>query len=164
MNKSKNHLSQKTQAENGGAAFQQSHAKESLAQKSLAQKSQVATVSKTRTTGLLGETLAARYFLQKGFKLLEKNFHVQGGEIDLIVQKDSTLFFVEVKTRTSNSFGAGEQAFNFHKRQKLLRAIFQYLHQKSPLHARWQLDFVSIQLDQKSKKAKLKHFSDILGA
>ena len=44
-----------------------------------------------------GENIAASYFLEKGYKLVKKNFTIRGWEIDLIFEKDNLLLFVEVK-------------------------------------------------------------------
>lgn len=46
----------------------------------------------------LGEELAAKYLVSKGYTLLSKNFRTKNGEIDIIVHNDTHLVFVEVKT------------------------------------------------------------------
>ena len=58
--------------------------------------------------GILGEQLALEYLVEKGYKVLEKNWRYLKAEIDIIAQKDNTLIIVEVKTRTSTFFGNPE--------------------------------------------------------
>ncbi len=54
-----------------------------------------------KTLGYLGESIARQYLEKKGYKCLEQNFCIKGGEIDLIMQDKETLVFVEVKTKES---------------------------------------------------------------
>ena len=48
--------------------------------------------------GRQGEELAAAYLESRGMRVIERNFRVQGGEIDLIAEDGRYLAFVEVKT------------------------------------------------------------------
>lgn len=67
--------------------------------------------------GQRGETMAAKFFEKKGYEILERNFHAQGGEIDLIVydHQNHEFVFVEVKTRTNDAFGDGKPNFHLKK-------------------------------------------------
>lgn len=53
----------------------------------------------TREQGEYTESLACRYLKNKGLKLVEKNFNCRVGEIDLIMQDDNNLVFIEVRYR-----------------------------------------------------------------
>jgi len=59
--------------------------------------------TETRNLFHTGEDLAANYLMQKGFIILERNYRIRGGEIDIIAQNKDTLIFVEVKTRKKHS-------------------------------------------------------------
>ena len=117
---------------------------------------------KNALIGRFGEKIAQDYLLQKGYELIEKNYHCPGGEIDIIVKKNDILVFVEVKTRLYENFGPGEAAFNSYKKHKLLRTIFNYLTHKTPSISVWRLDLIAIQLFAAKNKANIKHFSNIL--
>ncbi len=52
-----------------------------------------------------GERLAKEYLLSQGYKILELNYRNKIGEIDIIALYKNILVFIEVKTRTSLSFG-----------------------------------------------------------
>jgi len=109
--------------------------------------------------GRLGENLAEKYFKNKGFLTILRNFKVRGGEIDLICQKGQRYTFIEVKTRTSNTFGFPEEAMTYAKRQRMKTAIFRFLAEHKPL--KWQADLVSIELDKETKTAKIRHFENV---
>lgn len=68
--------------------------------------------------GITGEQMAKAFLMQKGYRILEENWAYGHLEIDIIAHKDTTLVFVEVKTRTSSGFGMPEE---FVKRPKQLR-------------------------------------------
>ena len=52
----------------------------------------------TKEIGNEGEKRACQYLLSKGYEIIEKNWNTKSGELDIIVKKDGTLVFVEVKT------------------------------------------------------------------
>jgi len=80
--------------------------------------------------GKEGERFVADFFRQKGYKILEKNFRCRMGEIDLIVQKDERLLFVEVKTRRGNQFGSPLEAIVPSKKRRMERLAEYYLLRK----------------------------------
>jgi len=55
--------------------------------------------------GDAGEDLALRHLQQHGLTLVARNFRCKGGEIDLIMQDQATLVFVEVRKRANGKFG-----------------------------------------------------------
>lgn len=50
-----------------------------------------------KTKGYAWERVALSWYQQRGYRALEKNFTIRGGEIDLIVENDEEVVFVEVK-------------------------------------------------------------------
>ena len=63
-----------------------------------------------RIQGKAGEDLAARFLESNGFNILERNYHFERGEIDLVAEEGDELVFIEVKARNSTLFGAPEEA------------------------------------------------------
>lgn len=53
------------------------------------------------------ETVAAKYLRKHGFKIRELNWKTRWCEIDVVAEKDKTIYFVEVKYRQSTRFGTG---------------------------------------------------------
>ncbi len=80
--------------------------------------------------GDLGESAAATFYEQKGWKVLERNWRVAEGEIDLIVANNkSELAFVEVKTRSSDVFGSGAEAVDWRKQQTIRKVAAAWMAQ-----------------------------------
>ncbi len=77
--------------------------------------------------GRAGEVKATQYLKSKGYALLDRNYKTHIGEIDIIVQKGEEIIFVEVKTRSSDSYGAPSEAVNDRKREKYFRVATEYL-------------------------------------
>ncbi len=87
----------------------------------------------TREQGEYTENLACQYLENKGFKLLERNFHSRFGEIDLIMQDNDSLVFVEVRYRHSNDFGSGAESITTNKQSKLIKTASAYLQRHAKL-------------------------------
>ena len=75
--------------------------------------------------GRQGEDLVCNYLKKSGYKILEKNFKTTFGEADIIAKKDETIYFVEVKTRSSCLYGTPSEAVGS-KKQKKYRDIANY--------------------------------------
>ncbi len=79
----------------------------------------------TTMIGQQGEHLAEGYLANKGFQLIERNFHSRNGEIDLIMMDGDCLVFIEVRQRKNALFGSPLETVNRSK-QKKLRLTAQY--------------------------------------
>ena len=77
--------------------------------------------------GNRGEAVAMAHLYSKGYKKLEEQFHSRYGEIDLIVQKDDTIIFVEVKAYKAGSQTSPYYAISRSKQQKILQTAKYYL-------------------------------------
>ena len=78
-----------------------------------------------------GEAVAAKYYQQRGWLLLNHNYRTRLGELDLILYKENTLVFAEVKTRTGAMLDRPAAAVDARKQNRLILAAQQYL-QHSP--------------------------------
>ena len=81
----------------------------------------------SRASGLSSEALAADWLAQRGFRILERNFTVKGGELDLVCDQDGTLVFVEVRARKDARHGAPEETISAAKRRRIILAARLYL-------------------------------------
>ena len=75
----------------------------------------------TKDSGQQGEDIALAFLLKKGFKLIQRNFRSRAGEIDLIMQNENSLIFVEVRYRSSNKFGGALYSVDKKKQSKLIK-------------------------------------------
>lgn len=94
-------------------------------------------------TGVWGEELAAAYLREKGYIILERDWHSGHRDIDIIAQKDDTIVFVEVKTRSSRDYLDPITAVNCQKQNNLLHAINHYLHYKR-ISSAYRFDVITI--------------------
>lgn len=109
----------------------------------------------TVTTGKYGEDLAC-YFLQKhGYKIIERNFRIRGGEIDIIATDGNVLVYIEVKTRSSHQFGLPEESVTPAKIRFLERAAKFYRNARKNLPAQERIDVVALDLSLPKPTIKL---------
>ncbi|HEX9019766.1 MAG TPA: YraN family protein [Nitrospirota bacterium] len=94
--------------------------------------------------GKAGEDRAARFLAGRGYKILERNYRTRSGEIDLIALHEGAVVFIEVKTRTSDAFGAPELAVNPRKQQRMIKAALGYLKYKKLHQLPCRFDVVAI--------------------
>ena len=70
--------------------------------------------------GAWGEKIANQYYQSLGFNVLAKNFSQKCGELDLILEKDEKIVVVEVKTRSNQKFGFGEESISQKKLNNII--------------------------------------------
>jgi len=110
----------------------------------------------SKTLGQIGESIAAQYLQNKGYKILEQNYRKPWGEIDIIAKKGKDIIFVEVKTLSNNKF-LPEEEVTFKKKKILIRTAKLYLAEKRyPANQNWQIDVIGIEMIN-DKKFKLRH-------
>jgi putative endonuclease len=77
--------------------------------------------SLAKAVGAYGEQLAARYLVESGIQILDRNWRCDQGEIDIVAMDDTCLVIVEVKTRRSIAFGSPVEAVTAVKAARLRR-------------------------------------------
>lgn len=108
--------------------------------------------------GIWGEQATADHLVSKGYEVIARNVRTPYGEIDLIVQKDGFTIFVEVKARTSKSFGPPEIAVTPRKRQHMLSCAEHYAQQNEIDH--WQIDVIAV--EKVDGKTEIVHFENAI--
>lgn len=81
-------------------------------------------------TGNSGEDLACGYLKRNGYKILDRNYRNDIGEIDIIAKYKGVIVFVEVKCRTSDYFGMPKEAVGLYKQNKIRMVALGYLKYK----------------------------------
>ncbi|VAW96745.1 hypothetical protein MNBD_GAMMA23-1315 [hydrothermal vent metagenome] len=116
-------------------------------------------------TGETAEKDACQYLIQQKLKLICKNYHCRYGEIDLIMQDQQSLVFVEVRYRKHSQFGSGAESITINKQRKLIKTASHYL-QKTSGSSQWaaRFDVISISPDNKSKQSKIDWIKDAFQA
>ncbi len=80
-----------------------------------------------KQTGDAAEALAATFLMRQGLRMLERNWRVRGGEIDLICEDRGCLVFVEVRLRSSSHFGGAGASITAAKQRRIILAARHYL-------------------------------------
>lgn len=81
-------------------------------------------------TGTLAENQAKSYLEAQGLSLTERNYRCRQGEIDLIMQDQGTLVFIEVRYRKDNRFGGAESSITPTKQQRIILTANHFLQSK----------------------------------
>ena len=102
-------------------------------------------MAKHNQTGSTGEAMATVYLLEKGYRILHRNWRHAHWEVDIIAEKEKILHFIEVKTRRSRQFGFPEDQVDKKKIKNLINAAEEYLYQY-PQWNRIQFNILSITL------------------
>ncbi len=114
-----------------------------------------------KITGKYGEEIAKNFLIKKGYKILEMNFHFsKQAEIDIIAQKNKTIHFIEVKTRTQTYFGQPLEAITAQKLAMIYKCAKFYLSQNNLKYDKIQIDAIGILLE-KDKVKEINHLENI---
>ncbi len=79
-----------------------------------------------KSVGNAGESIACAYLKKIGYKILERNFRYEGGEIDIIALDKGVTVFVEVKYRSNLEFGYPADAVTQSKQRKIINGAKSY--------------------------------------
>ncbi len=106
-------------------------------------KKESGSTKKTVAIGRRYEEQAARFLVQQGYEILERNWRAGRKEIDLIVSKGNVVAFVEVKGAASRKFGHPSEKVDKRKQAHLTEAAQQYIDQKKLIEVDLRFDVVT---------------------
>lgn len=107
--------------------------------------------------GNLGEAIAQKHLLDKGFRIVETNWRFGKDEIDIIAIDKNQLVIVEVKTRSNHELGEPEEAVTRKKQKFLVRAADAYF-TETGIELECRFDIVAIVYQ--NGKAAINHIVD----
>jgi putative endonuclease len=99
------------------------------------------------------EKLALRHLQRQGLKLIQTNFRSKLGEIDLIMQDDNQIVFVEVRYRSQLHYGNSLETVNLNKQQKIIRTALFYLNERTEMQS-CRFDVIAFSPNQQVKWIK----------
>ena len=101
--------------------------------------------------GRAGESIALRYLINNRANILETNYRINSGEIDIIAKINEELVFIEVKSRTSIKFGYPAEAVDYRKIRKIVNTAKYYILKNNLNNVPIRFDVIEIYLnDNKS--------------
>lgn len=121
--------------------------------------------------GEIGENVATRFLMKRGYKVIERNYRQKWGEIDIIATKQGILHFIEVKSVSRETLDRvthetdhrPEDNVHFRKRQRLGRTIETYLLEKQGrTDVKWIFDVIVVYVSVKEKRTKINYIENIV--
>jgi putative endonuclease len=97
-----------------------------------------------RARGRWGEDIAARWYRQRGYEVIARNWRCDLGEVDIIAAGHGWLVFCEVKARASDRFGPGAAAVDAAKQARIHRMARRWLSEQTRRWPRIRFDVASI--------------------
>ena len=97
--------------------------------------------------GELGERIAERWLLRRGWRVVQRRFRNGRRDIDLVVERDGTIAFVEVKARKGAEFGGPVQAVDYRKRKQLERSAMVWIDRHGREAESYRFDVVGVLLN-----------------
>ena len=123
-----------------------------------------------RKLGNYGEGAACRFLKRNGYKIKERNYVVEGHEVDVIAESSDTLVFVEVKTRTVGKQNPKEprpaSAVNQKKQRSIISCARIYFAMKRP-KKRVRFDVIEVYVNENGRRksvAEIKHLQNTFNA
>lgn len=111
-----------------------------------------------REIGKLGEKLALEFLTERGYHILATNFRAgRLGEIDLIVSLKGKLSFIEVKTRTGNTYGTPAEAVSYKKQKTIRQVAACFLKARGAVNMPVQFDIIEVMVTRDGSLLNLQH-------
>jgi len=112
----------------------------------------------TQQFGELGERIAERWLRRKGWKVLQRRFRNGHRDIDLVVERDGTVAFVEVKARRGREFGDPVEAVNWSKQKELARSASVWIDRHGRPSESYRFDVVGVLVE--GERVRVRHVAN----
>ncbi len=108
--------------------------------------------TRNKTIGAFGENAVVEFIRNQGATIVDRNWRVKEGEIDIIAQLDDKRFaFVEVKTRTSIAYGHPLESITLAKAHRLQRLALAWLATHQSLGHEYRIDCAAVIISPNGK-------------
>lgn len=112
------------------------------------------------STGQLGEELACRFLVERGYEILDRNCWLPGGEIDIVATRDGVIAAIEVKTRSTDDSGSALSAITPEKATRVRRLLLTWARRNAGLGHRLRVEGVALTL-RPGREARIQHLVGI---
>ena len=130
-----------------------------LLEKASSRKQLYEKASKHIQLGIVGEEIAVAYLREKGYVIMERDWHSSHRDIDIIAQDNDCTVFVEVKARQNRLFAEPESAVNYQKLKNLRLAINHYIKYRQ-IDNPWRFDVITVVGDLGCQAPEIQHIQD----
>ncbi len=114
----------------------------------------------TRRVGNLGESIACKFLLQKGYAIIDRNFRIKAGEIDIIATRGQKIHFIEVKAVSRENTQDVSITRNYRPEElvhsekvRKIRAVAEFYLVSREIDLPPQIDVVAIEIDKSARRA-----------
>ncbi|MBP6773766.1 MAG: YraN family protein [Gemmatimonadaceae bacterium] len=108
--------------------------------------------------GLLGERIAARWMRRDGWRVVAHRFRSGHRDVDLIMQRERDIAFVEVKARRGDQFGSPVEAVHFRKQRELSRSARVWVDRHGSSELSYRFDVIGVLISDSS--VRVRHVPD----
>ena len=108
--------------------------------------------------GELGERIAERWLRRQGWRLVQRRFRNGHRDIDLVVEREGLVAFVEVKARRGSEFGDPVEAVNWRKQKELSRSARVWIDRHGRSTESYRFDVVGVLVD--GDRVRVRHVAD----
>jgi putative endonuclease len=115
----------------------------------------------TQVVGRFGERLAEEHLVGLGGTLLERNYRIQYGEIDLLFEHDGDLVAVEVKTRDVTDLEDPLEAVHFGQLRRIVHTLTTYAQDNDLLERSMRIDVVAVRLEPDGSLHSMDHLRSV---
>src|SRR5215475_1779654 len=114
--------------------------------------------AKTQAFGELGERIAERWLRRTGWRILQRRFRNGRRDIDLVVEREGLIAFVEVKARRGDRFGQPVEAVNWRKQKELTKSAQVWIERHGRADESYRFDVVGVLLN--GNHVRVRHVED----
>ena len=111
-----------------------------------------------QTFGELGERIAERWLRRRGWRVVNRRFRNGRRDIDLVVEQEGTVAFVEVKARKGPDFGGPVAAVNWRKQKELTKSAQVWIDRHGQPLDQYRFDVVGVLVD--GEQVRIRHVPD----
>ena len=108
----------------------------------------------TRAQGRLGEDAAVDWLRRQGYRISARNVSSRTGEIDVVAEDGDTLCFIEIKARSTRTYGSALESISAHKQRRIARAAALYL-ARQPFAGPCRFDVLAMDLGDRGWRFEL---------
>ena len=108
--------------------------------------------------GIVGERVAERWLLRAGWRVVQRRYRSGHRDIDLIVEREGLVAFVEVKARHGADFGDPVEAVNWRKQRELTRSATSWIQRHGRPGEVYRFDVVGVLVD--GQRVRVRHVAN----
>jgi putative endonuclease len=108
--------------------------------------------------GELGERIAERWLRRQGWRVVQRRYRSGHRDIDLVVERDGTVAFVEVKARRGAQFGDPVEAVNWSKQKQLIRSASTWIDRHGKPSEFYRFDVVGVLVE--GDRVRVRHIAN----